>query len=144
MFIHIVEPFFSQEVMTVCMILVALAADRLQLHCSSSVHLSEMQKTTVPIYFRVFFMARSFWVDNAHLFHFFYSTCHVCWNRQKPDSGLLYLITWPSANFAAMKFNATVYHGHVKPQFNYSFFCCCRIDPQILWFLKYRCIGVFG
>ena len=34
-------------------------------------------KTTGPIYF--FFMMRYVWVDNAHLFHFFY---YVSWNRE--------------------------------------------------------------
>ena len=82
--------------------------NRLLLRCSSSVHLSvhlsEMQsgmddkvKTTRPIYFRVFLNVRSFWVDNAHLFHFLNSICHVYWNRWKPGCGLLYLITLPSA-----------------------------------------------
>ena len=47
-------------------------------------------KTAGPIY--LFFMARSFWVDNAGLFNFFNSICHVCWNRQKQTTA--YCISW--------------------------------------------------
>ena len=84
-----------------------LATDQLLLHCSSSVCLSihpkcnsgtgDTAQTTGPIYFVGFFKARSFWVDNARLFHFLNSVCNVCWNRQKTDCGLLYLITCPPA-----------------------------------------------
>ena len=76
------------------------------------------------------FQCETFWVDNPCLFHFSYSICHVCWNRQRTDNGLLYLITWPSAchyaaNVGAMQVNATFYQGNVKPPFNYWFFGCC-------------------
>ena len=46
-------------------------AHRPSVHLKQNSGAGDTAKATGLIYFRLLFMARSFWVDNAHLFHFF-------------------------------------------------------------------------
>ena len=95
-----------------------------------------------------FFNARSFWVDNARLFHFLIPS--VMSVETDKNRWLQLIVSHNLAIcmplgckfcFGAMQFNASFYLGNIKTPFKYwSFFCCEWVgtpwNPSVLPILQ--------